>query len=368
MTLFATEGQHAWRLAPSADVASLVNLPEVQKQLTKSTTLDIDRDSELNAITAAVNEAIERLPQPLRDAALEQFGFTDPSPETPRKKGARENEAAEKLGISKRTYEVPSTKYGGASPRDHLVGLVADALCEPLHPTARRSPTRYRVMALVGGAVILCGVVLAVTLPRRGRDIRSSTVNVGSPRHIEHLPGLSAEPMDGTGGLGATIQACALAGCHHTSATRPLRPQLGEIVTFKLGVNDTYRRPVATMTLVASTTINDESADVNIAVGWKPPLATNATESRTSGTHVEMPLATTSGLPHLEYVAGSTELYETVTGSASEEVPILHLPDGLFSSSGITLTNAGSARECQRCTPFTVATIHFEMRVTVVKL
>ncbi|HEV3322098.1 MAG TPA: hypothetical protein VG147_07920 [Solirubrobacteraceae bacterium] len=388
MALFAAEGQYGWRRVLGADVALLVGLPNVQTQLATSTTPEIDPDAELNAIVAATTEAIEHLRQPFRDAAREQFGFTDPNPKAPRKKGARETDAAEKLGISKRTYELPSAKYGGASPRDQIIRLVARALCGVSDPIsfiteresgaddkavanggwttsiALRFVTRHRWPAVIASISILAVVILAVTLLGHGRGRSdTSTVDIGrafaqAPTHVRR----PFETVDETAGI--TLKVCmARVGCRDPSAKQVVAARPGDLVSFRLDLNDSYEEPIARMNLAASTATHNGVTEVTVVAEWKVPLATAAIESRTETARVAVQDVTPSGLPRLVYVPGTTKLYTLIDTHVPEEVLSLSLPDGLFTSSGLTLEQVGPRRQYPTIRLADVSNIHFDMRV-----
>jgi hypothetical protein len=375
MALFAAEGQYGWRRVLGADVALLVSLPNVQKQLAAPTTSEVDPDAALNAIVAATKEAVEHLRQPFRDAAREQFGFTDPNPQAPRKKGARETDAAEKLGISKRTYELPSAKYGGASPRDQIIRLVARVLCGADDRAAAdgartasivlRFIAGHRWPAVMAGISIVGVVILAVTLLGHGQGQGdASAIDIG--RAFAQAPTRSRRPFEtGDEAAGITLKVCmARIGCSDPPATQALDVRPGDLVSFRPDLNDSYEEPIARMNLAASTATHNGVTEVTVVAEWKPPLATTAIESQTATARAAVQDATPSGLPRLVYVPGTTKLYTLIDTHVPEEVLSLNLPDGLFTSSGITLEQVGPRRQHPVIRLPDVGNIHFDMQVT----
>jgi hypothetical protein len=239
---------------------------------------------------------------------------------------------------------------------------------DPPAPIARRLVTRYRWPAALGGGLALCALILAVTLP--GNDegqVHTSTVNIG--RAFAQPPKRSRSPVEtGEELAGITLEACtATAGCGAPSARPTAAQRPGDLVSFRLDLNDSYQEPIATMSLTASTATHNGFTDVTVVAEWRPPLATSAIESRTAAARVALQPATPAGLPRLDYVPGTTKLYTLVDTPVAEEVPALNLPDGLFASSGITLEQVGPRRQHPVVRFADVGNIHFDMRVAIAK-
>lgn len=132
----AAKGRRSWDPL-KIDIQLLTSMPSAQARLADAVA-QADPDANLKAIAGALEAAIHTLPSPYRDAALDQFGFTDQRKST---QGDREKRAAEKLGRSDGWYRKPHEDYLGMKPRDYVIALVACAFCgitDPFSYIARR--------------------------------------------------------------------------------------------------------------------------------------------------------------------------------------------------------------------------------------
>jgi len=368
--LIAAHGQHAWRVEPGADVPLLLSLSAVQHELSDSLAdAEIDRDAELSAVIAAIGRAIGRLPQPYRDAATEQFGFSDPDLSTARKKGARERAAAEKLGIAQRMYEKPTTKYGGLSRREHVIGLVTVALCDPA--AARSSPApeasgangatliapprrrwqdvwgSRRVIALFGGIATLLVVGLGIGAwrldqsseaappPPLGSVIDASSGKLYSPHPIAEL----VTPIGGLDTNATFLTPCdpGLAPCVNGAKDIAVRP--GDTMTIRLFLTTNYEAPISWLKLLVEWEPSKDDLDAQAI--WLTPQ-----KQSSYGNGYEMQLTDQRLNHHLDYVPGSTRL--STVSQESEGKLLARLPDGIMAN-GIVLTNVGPPAGCAGC-------------------
>jgi hypothetical protein len=395
---FAAAGRREWRDG-RVDVQPLVDLVAVREQLDAlDGTARASPDARANAIEAAIEAAINTLPDPFRTAALDHFAFTDDKP-TPRTKGERERLAAKSFSKGDRWYRKPTSRYYDLSPQDYVIALVAAALCgvaDPVAftagresdanngaaieaelpaPIARRHATRYRWLAALGGVLAVSVTVVVIAQPGGGHSSRwqggTSTVSISDPRRIERLLGPPTSIVEPAESGRIDLEECTAARCRKTPTQeppprKPTDPRLPKIFHFTLEILGSYRDEIKSMNLKASSTVEEGSNSVTAVARWSSPISSQI-ETHASTASVATPTQTASGLPHLEYVAGSTELYERRAGGSSGEVPIFKLPDGLFSPAGLTLTHVGFARQCRPstrdCPLVVVAIIHFDTRL-----
>ncbi len=104
-------------------------------------------DAENQALEAALEAAIERLASPQRDAALQLFGFAEPSSRT---KGLtlRSDYAARALYMDGRSFRrKPRDSDAPESPRGQLIEAVAKSLCR-LEANAARAGVGQRPLLL----------------------------------------------------------------------------------------------------------------------------------------------------------------------------------------------------------------------------
>jgi hypothetical protein len=128
------QGRRGWDPI-EIDFDVLAGVPQVQDRLAG---LDAegraDPDAKLKAIGDALEAAIKTLPNPYREAALEQFGFTDQRAGEPYSKGIREDRAAKKFGRGARWYRDPHKKYFGMKTSSYVIALVTCAFCGVANP------------------------------------------------------------------------------------------------------------------------------------------------------------------------------------------------------------------------------------------
>ena len=383
MAFMATHGQHAWRTIPGADIAFLVSLSAVQQQLAASAELEIDPDAELDAIVAAVKGAIDRLPQPSRDAAVEQFGFSDPDPDTARKKGAREIAAAKKLGTKQRMYEKPTALYGGLSRRDHIIGLVATGLCRPPEsapfnqsrdatlarpeqPTSWRSALGVRAAPIRGRAAAAILLILGfisgawAVFDTGAEDTRvpplGSMINASSGKLYSQHP----VPMPPTASYGAVarggiIRACdpTLTPCASTGVDPVVRP--GDTLDIQLFLTNRFSRPVSW--LKVGVKWEPSKNDLTILALWPGGRHGLSEERLDESVHLQL---TDQRLHSLIYLPGSTALYTMSHEAAGKQ--LARLPDGILHG-GIVLADLGPPGECVDCVASYARVISFQAHV-----
>ncbi len=368
----AVHGQHEWRAVPGADVAFLVSLPAVQRELATAADVEIGPDTELDAIVAAVGKAIDRLSQPYREAAVEQFGFSDLDPSMARKKGAREEAAATRLGTGARMYEMPTQRYGGISRRDYVIRLVAASLREHpqtqeipvpstestrrLAPTQRILSTARVLAAVVMLALVGLGIWLLVRphaagtrVPPVGSVFDATTGRLYSRRPVPE----PATPAYGALVPGNFLRLCdpALGRCPNPRQTPVAKP--GDTITIRLLMTNRYIGPISWLKLLVS---------------WEPAqnfLTANVTwpggkQNGQVGDSVQLQL-TDHAEHRLEYVRGSTALYAVSQGADGRR--LVSLPDGIMSD-GIELTNFGPPGKCADCIATYARVVTFQARIS----
>ena len=344
----ADHGRHAWRTVPGADIAFLLNLPAVKRQLAASTEREIDPDTELDAILAAVKEVIDRLPQPNSAIAADQFGFSDPDPEKARTKVAREAAAADKFPVDPRTYTKPVAKYGGLSRRDYIIGLVAQGLCLPSDPSPdtseppvisspqpadQRVPSR-RSVALALGGLLACATAAAAALGA----FAGGTHRPHATGHPSQAPSRQTTPAP---------LLNSSASCSSFAAAVQERPRTidvdspgqlagGEGLVGRVTPNGTYghllevkQDDIVELSIRLHNTEFGSVSDVVVAVGVRqeqPRCVRLMAVAHSSSAPVALgPLILKSlsdAPPRLKYIPGSTRL---LTQSGKE---LVHLPDG----------------------------------------
>ena len=136
----AAKGRRSWEPI-EIDFALLTSVRLVQDRLAGlDAAARANPDAELDAIGGALQAAIQSLPNPYRNAALEHFGFTDQGPDKPLQ-GAREKRAVEAFGKGDGWYRKPNAKYFGMKPGEYVIALVTCAFCgiaNPIDYIARR--------------------------------------------------------------------------------------------------------------------------------------------------------------------------------------------------------------------------------------
>jgi hypothetical protein len=399
---YAAAGQRFWRspdTAPRVDTEVLLRLPTVRSELASfDGDLEADPHAGADAIDAAIKRAITSLPRPFAEAALEQFGlvYVDPV-STPYGKGDREERAAVHLGrTTQRWYDMPNKGYGGMKPREYVVALVAAALCdvpEPLaflatrradslatpaadldgaiepHSPAARFGRRRRVL---GATVAVLGIAVAAALlashgsggrapsvPQLGSVVNAATGKVSPPGSLHGRPALSGGQIEN----GPILRACVLtaAGCKYPKGGQPTIAKVGDTLRFRLRVFDPNREGLSELKVSVWTSSVRNPNPVVVILEWPRGLA--------NGTGIESIAPSTTirfadGKSHgLRYVAGSSGLYAP-SSHTSEGPSLARLPDGLFSSGGITLTEVGAPRGCWDCELAYVRYIDFSQQVT----
>jgi hypothetical protein len=123
LTLFVEHGAETWK-GVDVEFRALPELELVQRHLDPAR----GPNALPEAIEKAIREGIETLRYPLREAALDYFGFSEEAKGklvTPRYKLA-----AGKWGMHERDIRRPKKKFGGREPREWLVEQVAHAMLE----------------------------------------------------------------------------------------------------------------------------------------------------------------------------------------------------------------------------------------------
>ena len=126
---FAEAGSDDWRHDARLDSALLASLPAVQARLVAGGGVP-PADQERDAIEAAIEGAIDALPQPFAQAARDYFGFTRPAAA----KTKREERAGKTLSYTGRWFRKPTSRYFGLTPREFVVALTTASLCEAPDP------------------------------------------------------------------------------------------------------------------------------------------------------------------------------------------------------------------------------------------
>ena len=135
MRAFAKAGRQRWR-QQLTDIRELEDLPVVQEALEEfGPDVVPDANTRRDAIDAAIERAIARLPFPFSSAALEHFGIAN----NETAQAHRFKEAAAQLGVTtarwydKNVYDAP---YNGLKPREYVIRLVTYALVGVDDPVA----------------------------------------------------------------------------------------------------------------------------------------------------------------------------------------------------------------------------------------
>jgi hypothetical protein len=140
---FAYAGRRHWREA-QIDVPLLLDSTAVESQLE---ILEVgagdDPNADRDAIEAAIESAIAKLPDPYRAAALDHFGFGGTGRE-PTGIESRRDRAAKHLkgGRSARWYRLESDEFLGLKPEDYVVALVSASLSGAADPIATVAKTK----------------------------------------------------------------------------------------------------------------------------------------------------------------------------------------------------------------------------------
>jgi hypothetical protein len=132
----AAKGRRSWDPI-EIEIDLLASVPLVQDSLTElNAVAGADPDAKLKAIGSALETAIQTLPNPYRDAALDHFGFTDQSSGDPLRQGVREDQAAKAWGYGGGWYRRRQRKYFGMKTGDYVIALVTCAFCGIADPIA----------------------------------------------------------------------------------------------------------------------------------------------------------------------------------------------------------------------------------------
>jgi hypothetical protein len=402
---YAGAGPLAWRkpkAKPAGDVELLLSLPSVQDQLASfDGDLQTDLNAAADAIEAAIRLAIEtRLSSPYLDAALEHFGLIA-HPDlgaTPLSLGDREELAAKKLGrTTQRWYTTPGKEHDGLKPRDYVVALVTCALCgidDPIsyiadreqdgapieadiasaesHLKLRQHGTYSRRTVLIAAAIatvmlIGAGVWMFSTASGGGKGDALATPPLGSvvdaqTGKVSPASSLPAHPAATAGQLGGghTIQACIVGrtGCAYPLRGQPVMARPGDILLVNLTLHNPDATPLSEAKI--SVAVSRQAAGDKIFSSYEWPDGNRNSDDIETTFSTALVISFTDHQAHgLSYVPGSSVLYD----SLGEGHPLAHLPDGVVSIGGITLTDVGAPRSCWDCDLTNIRYVVFEMKV-----
>lgn len=386
---FAAAGLREWRAKP-VTVELFRPLQAMQEHLAgPESGAEPDLGAQKEAIVSAIAAAIRVLHDPDYSAARHHFGFTDTDEDSkPLGKVERETKAACCYGRESQAWYYKagrSSAFYDKTPSEYVIALVTAALCgaadpqacvaqlhasslQPRPTAAGRIPTgrRLGVLLLVLVGLCLALVVLAEPGPtKRPRQLPAagSVVNatsgevVGAPFHRVR------PPSPGGVTLGFQLDACvedAHGGCRYESAAHT-RADLGDVVRFRLRLDEEYLSPVSELKLSATAISRVRDAEVVVVAEWNPPGGGHSVESTSVSTVIQLPEGFGgTGTHYLSYVVGSTRLYAPPHTADGEGELIARLPDGLFGSQGITFT---AVPPCRACKNHDTRNVTFLMRV-----
>lgn len=399
---FAAEGCRSWRES-QIDVSLLMGVPAVQAQLAvleQSAELDgTDRarqDLERDAIQAAIETAIKSLPHPYSSAALDRFGFTDDG-KLPSGKGVLEKRAIQhfpRIGTT-RWWTKPQRKYSDLSPHNYVVALVTCALCgiaDPAAFLAERHPspadgvaaepepadqpqagdlrTGSRARAIAAGVAASLGLAVAAwaiwgsgggrsdarAIPPQGSVVDAQTGKVSPASSLPAHPAATGGQLGG----GHIIHACVVGptGCAYPLKGQPVIAAPRDVVHVDLVLHNPEAAPLSEAKLSVAVTRQVASGVVTASYEW-PNGNRNSAGIETIFSY-PLTVAFADHKAHvLRYVDGSSLLYS----SYGEGHLLAHLPNGVVSVGGITLTDIGAPRSCWDCDLTYIRYVVFSMKV-----
>ena len=325
---YGDAGLHEWRTLSRSpvDAVLLGQLPAVKACLTAlGEGAGDEPDARLDAIDAAIGEAVDRLPQPYGSAAREYFWLRDlkVGVEAPTK-GTRELEAARCFPriTTKRWFGKANSKYLGMEPRQLVVALVTCALCGVSDPMAYVSmresgvapptssdppssdPPDYGIsgrgsgvlarppLVLAAAAILAAGVVAALiatgfpgsesTPSERAftRSVRDGSVplprgwavdaQTGEPVAPASLPKRFG-PNGGQLGGGNVFCPCVMQRQHRVgsqSSREPTYAMTGERLLFRLRLHDPSNEALAEARIWIATRIGGNRITLTANMEW----------------------------------------------------------------------------------------------------
>ncbi len=392
VAVLASSGLGSWRTKP-VDVELLCELPLVQEQMARpGHGSETDADTRRYAIEQAVEAAIRSLPETFRDAAFADFGTGDYWEASKRKRAEAAGAAFNK---SYRWYEElgRSTTYHGKTPREYVTALVTCALCDISDPVsylareaassngllgvsiAEMAPTRGprlepRSVAVAVGALALAIVTAAALgafstgsneprLPSPGSIVNAATGRVSPPGSLPVHPAVTSGQL---GGGTSVLTACIQTGdeCRFPPAGQPTLARPGDMLRLRLRLHDGEEQPISELRVTVSTEPHGAEVQTTALLEWPGVLSRDAGGIESIGVSARVKFA--DGKPHkLTYIPATSELLDRSSGSYRL---LARLPEGLFGTGGIVLTNVGSPHGCWDCDLAYVRYIAFNMRVT----
>lgn len=269
-----------------------------------------------------------------------------------------------------------------------LDGRPLPALEETRPEPTTRVPRALRPRwLLAAGLVVVLVSVLALVLLSGGASIppEGSVINAQTGEVVDH-PRVTASHMPAQLEFGGIFRACDLSskascGSGHSGLT-PLKVKVGDIVAFRVTLNDGFSVPINYLKLVAYafpvTVVTDARSrpkklavsptelEVWMSVKWPERLGAqeivnepgliHGHEYGERGLHIHLKLPR-AGHYSLAYIPGSTTLI-------NDETKFFHyLPDGILRT-GIDLENIGPPRSCFWCAQQYIRYVYFHLRVT----
>lgn len=405
---FAYAGRRNWREA-QVDVTRLLHLDAVQEKLCALED-PLDPNAERDAVEAAIEASIERLPDPFKAAAKDHFDFPGTG-NVPHNIRARRERAARHFrgGRSERWYRLESDELYGLKPEQYVIALVSAALQGATDPVATIAaergapvakvvspkpvkrqgfdeipvaapPSRQRRLgffwpqlaaALLGvgatGLILWGSTALSVLqgddtgkvadVPPRGSVIDAQTGEIVDADSVRPRPDSSGvEWGDIFRACNLTTKACELEGFR--GGTETVGARRGDVIDFRVRLHEPYGEPVSLLRLGASSSIEGQHAKVWLYLEW-PSRRDDLTgelglESRHDIADLRVPENS-----RLTYMPGTTVIYD----SPGEESLLARLPDGIMDPGGIKLKDVGAPRNCWNCDLEYVRYVDFKAKV-----
>jgi DNA-binding SARP family transcriptional activator len=245
-------------------------------------------------------------------------------------------------------------------------------------PGRWRSRKRYGVAGLITTLAAVAALIV-LSPPGKGVSIPSegSVVDAQTGAIVAH-PVVTVSHLPAQIGGGPTFHACDISApspCGYGRYGRPpLNVKVGDVIAFRLVLNDGTSTPLNYVKLNASSVpaghVPDElgtELEVGMSVKWPESLGAYEAVSepgRISGSRYHMPgidpiylQLPRAGHYGLAYIPGSTSL-------ANDEAHFFHyLPDGIMNY-GIALENVGPPPSCFWCALQYVRSVYFHAKVT----
>jgi hypothetical protein len=173
---------------------------------------------------------------------------------------------------------------------------------------------------------------------------------------------LPAHPAATAGQLGGghTIHACIVerTGCAYPLRGQPVMAAPGDILLVNLTLHNPDATPLSEAKI--SVAVSRQAASDNVSSSYEWPNGNKNSDGIETIFSAALAVSFTDHRAHsLSYIPGSSVLYN----SLGEGHPLAHLPDGVVSIGGITLTDVGAPQSCWDCDLTYIRYVVFEMKV-----